>query len=159
MAGERRRYPERKPGYGLDNYHHGRRRTGQFPTDDRRRDPVHMSSLHSSRSIPASFATGRAWLARHERWLWVVVVVALVGDLWLTAYGLSQGYAEANPLARSVLAVHGIAGLGGLKLFALGVGVAGRCVLPRRYAPIVPLGLALPWAFAVCSNATLLVVS
>ena len=115
-----------------------------------------MPSLHSSRPIPASFSAGRAWLARHERWLWAAVVLALVGDLWLTAYGLSRGYAEMNPLARSVLAVHGVAGLGGLKLLALGVGVAGRSLLPRRYAPVVPLGLVAPWAFAVCSNAVLL---
>ncbi len=115
-----------------------------------------MSSLHSSPSIPASLSAGRAWLARHERWLWAAVVLALVGDLWLTAYGLSLGYAEVNPLARSVLATHGVAGLGGLKLLALGVGVAGRSALPRRYAPVVPLGLAVPWAFAVCSNAALL---
>ena len=113
-----------------------------------------MSPLHTFRLTPAA---GRAWLPRRERWLWAVAVLALAGDLWLTAYGVSLGYAEANPLARSALGVAGIAGLAGLKLLAVAVGVAARSVLPRRYAPVVPLGLACPWVVAVCSNAVLIV--
>ena len=107
------------------------------------------------RSTP-SLAAGRTWLARHERWLWAVAALALVGDLWLTAYGLSLGYAEANPLARIALGVAGTTGLALLKLLALGVGVAARQYLPRRYAPVVPLGLACPWLAAIASNAVLI---
>ena len=112
-------------------------------------------TIRTLRSTP-SFAAGRAWLARRERWLWVVVVLALIGDLLLTAHGVSRGYAEANPLARNALAAHGVAGLAGLKLLALGVGVAARWSLPPRYAPVVPLGLACPWLVAVVSNAALI---
>ena len=108
-------------------------------------------TTHTPRSTQST-AAGRTWLARHERWLWAVAVLALVGDLWLTAHGVSRGYTEANPLARSALAVHGIAGLAGLKLLALGVGVVAGRSLPPRYAPVVPLGLAVPWLVAVVSN-------
>ena len=113
-----------------------------------------MSSLTSSPSSPV--ATVPEWLSRRERWLWGVVVVALVADVWLTAYGVAHGYEEMNPLAQAALSAHGVAGLGGLKLFALGVGFVGRAALPSRYAAVVPIGLAIPWAFAACSNALLL---
>jgi hypothetical protein len=114
-----------------------------------------MSSLTSSRPSPA--ATLPEWLSRREGWLWALVVVALVADVALTAHGVANGYEEMNPLARAALSAHGVPGLGGLKLLALGVGVVGRSALPSRYAAVVPLGLALPWTFAACSNALLIV--
>jgi len=94
-------------------------------------------------------------VSRLERALWCVVVVALVADVGLTAYGLSLGLVERNPIMRQALDVFGIAALAIGKGFALAVGLAVRARWPE-YATVVPLGLALPWLVAAGINAALL---
>lgn len=91
-----------------------------------------------------------------ETELWGLVVVSMVTDTALTYYGLERGLIEGNPIARYALERFGYAALGALKLFALGVGLAGRAVLPPDYRAVVPLGLAIPWVVASVINAALL---
>jgi hypothetical protein len=118
-----------------------------------------VSALDASRAVVAVEARAeRAY--RHvvglERELWVLAATALVADLALTIYGLEQGYAEANPLARAILHAHGYPALVVLKAWALGVGVGGWLVMPRAFRAFVPLALAVPWTVAVLVNAALL---
>ncbi|MCL7417537.1 MAG: hypothetical protein M8354_06825 [Halalkalicoccus sp.] len=98
-----------------------------------------------------------AALSRHEAALWGIVVLAMVADTALTYYGIERGLIEGNPVARVALERFGYAALGALKLLALGVGLAGRAVLPVGYTAIVPLGLAIPWTIASLVNAALIV--
>jgi hypothetical protein len=95
-------------------------------------------------------------LSAVERELWILVVTAMLADLWLTQRGLRQGLYEANPVVRSLVTQYGTAALPVLKTAALGVGGATRELVPERTAPVVPLGLALPWVVAVAINALLL---
>lgn len=98
-------------------------------------------------------------LAEHEAPLWGLVVVSTVADTLLTYYGIERGLTEGNPIARFGLERFGYAALGALKLFALGVGLLGRSVLPASYGAVVPLGLAIPWTIASLINATLIVIA
>lgn len=98
-------------------------------------------------------------LSRHEPALWGIVVLSMVADTVLTYYGVERGLVEGNPIARYGLEQFGYASLGALKLFALGVGLAGRAVLPAGYTAVVPLGLAIPWTIASLINVTLIVVA
>ncbi|WP_458204683.1 DUF5658 family protein [Haladaptatus sp. NG-SE-30] len=91
-----------------------------------------------------------------ERILWVIVLLALVGDLVTTYIGLRAGLTESNPVARSALSQFGFVSLVGLKLFALAVGFGGRTLIPREYNALVPAGLALPWTLAVFVNVSLM---
>lgn len=79
----------------------------------------------------------------------------MVADVTLTVYGLQIGLVELNPVARLALASSGPLGLVGLKAVALFLGACCWWLAPPRYAPLVPLGLAIPTAFAVVSNALL----
>ena len=97
-------------------------------------------------------------LAAVELELWIVVVTAMLADLWLTQQGLQRGLSEANPVVRSVIGQYGTAAFPVLKFAALGVGGVTWKLLPERTAPVVPLGLALPWVFAAVVNAALLFV-
>jgi hypothetical protein len=88
-------------------------------------------------------------VARRERALWVVALAMLVLDCLLTAYGLSIGFEEANPVAAALVARVGPAlSFAALKGVALAVALAGRRAVPGRYAAVVPLALALPWSAA-----------
>ena len=78
---------------------------------------------------------------------------AMLVDVTLTVHGLAIGLVEINPFARRAIAVWGVLGLYGLKASALGVGAVCRLVIPDRYGPIVPFGLALPSFLAVVANA------
>lgn len=89
---------------------------------------------------------------RLERLLWVLVALALVGDVATTFAGLHLGLAESNPVARGAIEGYGLAGMLVLKGIAVGIGVACRPLLPETYRPIVPAGLAIPWLIAVCVN-------
>lgn len=103
--------------------------------------------------VAASLAAARRTVAGVERELWALAAVALVGDLLLTYHGLEQGLREANPVARAAVDRYGYAALGALKAGAVGVAVAGRLAMPRRYGAVVPLALAAPWTAAVLLNA------
>lgn len=97
-----------------------------------------------------------ASLSRREGLLWTVVVASMLADLTLTYYGIERGLAESNPVARVGLERFGYVVLGALKLLALGVGLACRPLLPRRYTAVVPLSLALPWLAASLINAVVI---
>ncbi len=74
----------------------------------------------------------------------------------LTTYlGLHAGLTESNPVARGALGRFGFLSLVGLKTFALAVGFVCRTLVPRQYVSLVPVGLALPWVFAVVVNLSL----
>ncbi|ELZ22508.1 hypothetical protein C475_18388 [Halosimplex carlsbadense 2-9-1] len=90
-----------------------------------------------------------------ELLLWVLVCWALVLDIVLTAYGLSIGLVERNPLMRQALETFGLAALGLAKAGAVAVALVFRFLWPE-YAIVAPLGLAIPWILAVLINATLL---
>ena len=92
-------------------------------------------------------------LARHERALWAVALAALVGDVLLTRYGLPLGLVEQNPVAASVIATHGLAGMAALKLPGAALALGWRVVLPSTYRGVAPVALALPWLVAVGINA------
>ncbi|RKD97748.1 hypothetical protein [Halopiger aswanensis] len=87
-----------------------------------------------------------------ERLLWVVVAIALVGDVATTFAGLYLGLSESNPVARGAIDGYGLGGMLALKGFAVGVALLCRPLLPQVYRPIIPAGLALPWTAAVCIN-------
>ncbi|WP_321113035.1 DUF5658 family protein [Halorussus salinisoli] len=90
-----------------------------------------------------------------ERTLWILVGVALVGDLLTTYYGLRIGLSESNPVARTAIDQFGFSAMVGMKLFAVGVGVVCRQLLPDRHGLLVPAGLAVPWTAAVVINLSL----
>ena len=94
--------------------------------------------------------------SRHERWLWVLVTLSLLGDIALTELGLQQGLTEGNPVVRAAVADAGIGMLGVLKVAAVGVGLTAWVAMSDRGRAVVPLGLALPWLGATAINATLL---
>ncbi|MFC4450409.1 DUF5658 family protein [Halorussus aquaticus] len=119
-----------------------------------------MSS--DGRYWPTLTRTGRrrvtaavADVSRTERLLWLLVAVALVGDLLTTYYGLQMGLSESNPVARAAIETFGFSAMVGLKLFAVGVGLGCRRLLPDRHGLLVPAGLAVPWTGAVLVNLTL----
>lgn len=93
---------------------------------------------------------------RLERALWLAVAVALVADVATTYYGLERGLVEGNPVARAALGSLGYAGLGLLKLLALGVAAGCRTALPCRYGAVVPGALAGTWGLAAGANLLLL---
>lgn len=116
--------------------------------------PPWSSAFETATGSSAASAGDRIvrFAASVETELWVVVVVAMAADLALTVYGLERGLTEANPVAVYSMEVLGLAGLGVLKLLALGVGVVGWVLVPREYAAVVPLGLAVPTTLTVLVN-------
>ena len=96
------------------------------------------------------------FLASVERELWTVVVVTLLADVYLTQAGLRAGLHEGNPVVRHLIQRFGIAAIVALKIGVVGVAVVVRELVPERQAPTIPLGVALPWVFAVCVNGALL---
>ncbi|KDE58343.1 hypothetical protein EL22_05490 [Halostagnicola sp. A56] len=87
-----------------------------------------------------------------EGLLWVAVGAALIGDVVTTFVGLHLGLTESNPIAHGAIDGYGPAGMVGLKLVAVAVGIGCRSLLPAEYRPIVPAGLALPWLVAIGIN-------
>jgi len=83
--------------------------------------------------------------------LWVLVVVTLVIDVWLTYEGLRLGFSEGNPIVAYGIERLGFGVLGVAKAGALGVGCVTRILRPA-YGPVIALGLALPWLVAVVVN-------
>lgn len=90
-----------------------------------------------------------------ELGLWLVVVVAMLLDIVTTAYGLSNGLVERNPVVRRALDTFGLAVLPVLKLAAVALGLACRRAWPAC-AYVVPVGLAVPWSVAVGVNLALI---
>ena len=86
-----------------------------------------------------------------ERALWLVVLGALVLDIATTAYGLSIGLVEQNPVVRQALEAFGFAALVVAKGGAVTIAVAARFAYPKC-ALVAPLGLAVPWVLAVGVN-------
>jgi hypothetical protein len=108
-------------------------------------------TLSEERDTAAATASVGGW----ERALWVLVGVALVSDLLTTYYGLKIGLTESNPIARAAIERFGFSAMVALKLFAVGVGVCCRQLLPERHRLLVPAGLAVPWSVAVVINLSL----
>jgi hypothetical protein len=107
---------------------------------------------------PASDGRLTAALASLDRWeraLWALVGIACVADLLTTYYGLRIGLTESNPVARAAIQRFGFGAMVGLKLFAVGVGLGCRHLLPDRHAAWVPAGLAVPWLGAAVLNLSL----
>jgi hypothetical protein len=90
-----------------------------------------------------------------EAALWLVVLVAMVLDIATTAYGLSVGLVERNPVVRAALDAFGVAALAAIKVGALALALACRRAWPAS-ALVVPLGLAIPWSLAVGINLALI---
>jgi hypothetical protein len=88
--------------------------------------------------------------------LWGLVIVSLVLDAHTTTVGLERGFVESNPVMRTAFAVFGNSVIWQLKTVVT-VGAMVACVvLPRNERLVVPVALGLPWAYAVFSNASLL---
>jgi len=109
------------------------------------------STREESRRLTAPLAGIDGW----ERTLWILVGIALVGDLLTTYYGLKIGLTESNPVARAAIEQFGFSAMVALKLFAVGVGICCRQLLPERHGLLVPAGLAVPWTAAVVVNLSL----
>jgi hypothetical protein len=94
-----------------------------------------------------------AWTTTRAKSLWALVVGTLLLDAALTVAGLRLGLTELNPVAAGLIAdIGAIPALAALKGGAVGVGLAGRAVLPAGYRGLVPAGLALPWTAAALAN-------
>lgn len=95
-------------------------------------------------------------VSRTEQLLWVVVALSLLADVGLTWYALSIPLYERNPLAWHAYQAMGVAGLLGLKLFAVGVALSCRRATPVGYTAVVPAALAFPWVVASTMNTIVL---
>ena len=92
-----------------------------------------------------------------EMWLWGLVALSFVLDIGLTYYGLGLGLHEANPVARSFFAMLGvIEAMLLLKGIVVGMALVAWVFVPRRYRPVIPLGVALPWLVASAINISLI---
>jgi uncharacterized membrane protein YhaH (DUF805 family) len=89
--------------------------------------------------------------------LWGVLLAVAVLDVATTYHGLSVGLQEGNPVARQLLATHGMLALVGLKALVLGVAVAFRRLLDAAHRWIIPLAALLPWTTATAINVALIV--
>ncbi|MFD1634283.1 hypothetical protein ACOZ4L_00960 [Haloplanus ruber] len=101
----------------------------------------------------AYVATVAARTTAYTTWLWACALGALALDVALTVVGLRLGLTELNPVAAGLIADIGtLPALVTLKGVAVGVGLAGRAVLPAAYYGLIPVGLALPWTVAAVLN-------
>lgn len=90
-------------------------------------------------------------------WLWAFVVVALVFDVVLTYYGLAAGLQEGNPIARTLFSMFGVVeSMLLMKGLVIAIALVAYVWVPKRYRPVVPLGVALPWFVASVINASLI---
>lgn len=96
-------------------------------------------------------------LCQYEQELWILTLVAMILDVALTVQGLKLGLHELNPVARTALDQAGAFGLYGLKSIAVLLGVCCVLLLPDRYTPFVPLGLAFPSVVAVFINSIVII--
>ena len=108
--------------------------------------------------LEAILESQSARLDGHERALWRLVAVLLVGDVGLTAWGRSLGLVELNPVGVALLTRFGTLGLLVAKLLVALPALVWWVGLPDPYARVVPLLLAVPWAVACTVNLTLVAV-
>lgn len=87
-----------------------------------------------------------------ERAFWILVALALVGDVVTTFAGLHLGLNESNPVARSAIDGWGVVGMLALKTAAVAVALGCRTLIEDPYRPVVPAALAIPWTFAMVVN-------
>lgn len=106
-------------------------------------------------ALDGTLGTGSGAVSDLELLLWVLVCWALVLDIVLTAYGLSIGLVERNPLVRHALDTFGVISLAIAKAAAVGIALFFRSIWPE-YAIVAPAGLAVPWLVAVALNAVLI---
>jgi hypothetical protein len=124
------------------------------PTDSAA--PTRQASDGTSRPARAVERVTRRATA-YESWLWLAALLALVADAALTAHGLRNGYAEANPIAAALVRSVGLpAAVVALKSFALAVAGVGWAVLPAAYRGVAPLCLLAPWGVGVAVNLVVL---
>ncbi|MFC5366672.1 DUF5658 family protein [Salinirubrum litoreum] len=110
-----------------------------------------------TKRVEASILDGCVRLGPHEPTLWALALAGLLLDIGLTAYGLSLGLTELNPVARDLMAAYSPLGaMVLLKSVALIVGGLGWLIVPRVARAVVPACLAVPWWTAVIINATLI---
>lgn len=88
--------------------------------------------------------------------LWILVLIVMMGDIILTLFGLRFGLIELNPIVIFGLDTFGYAILAFLKVPALIIGFYGWVTLPPTMRRLNLLGLAIPWAMAVCVNSWLI---
>lgn len=93
--------------------------------------------------------------SRHGTVLWALVLGFALADTLLTVVGLELGLSEANPVARSMLSMFGVAGLVLLKGVSLGLLAAIVRTIPGRFEAAALLGFCLPQAAATGVNVTL----
>jgi len=92
------------------------------------------------------------WLA------WSLVCAGVLLDVGTTAFGLSQGLVEANPIVREAMARLGPVGaMLALKGTVLAVGIVAWSASSSPYRHLIPLGMAFPWLLAGLQNVVLLV--
>ena len=90
-------------------------------------------------------------------WLWGLVAVACLLDIGLTYHGLGVGLEEGNPVARSFFSMLGvIEAMVLLKGVVIAAALVAWVSVPRRYRPVVPIGVAIPWLVASAINAALI---
>ena len=82
-------------------------------------------------SIDEAFGAVSGSVSDLELLLWVLVCWTLTLDIVLTAYGLSIGLVERNPLMRHALDTFGVAALALAKAAAVTVALAFRAVWPE----------------------------
>ena len=122
--------------------------------------PPDTLSLPAGRSVATDgeglTVRAGAGLARRERLLWCLAILALLADVTTTLAGLQVGLTEGNPVVAGALADAGPAGFLGVKVGVLAIAVGARLLAPR-FRVAIPLGIALPWFLAAGTNAALLV--
>jgi hypothetical protein len=96
-------------------------------------------------------------LGERETIVWGLAILAALGDVVTTAYGLQVGLSEGNPIMHAMISQSGILGLVGSKLLVIALAFAiGTMVFDDNRRVVVPLGLAIPWLLVTATNAMLL---
>jgi hypothetical protein len=94
-------------------------------------------------------------LADAEHVLWLVVLVSLTLDVYLTFQGLQHGLAEWNPVMKYAMGSVGFPVLGLTKVLVLGSAGLLRAARPEL-GPLIPLAVAIPWVLTVVVNLVML---
>lgn len=89
--------------------------------------------------------------------LWVLAILAAVGDMGTTLYGLNNGYTEGNPLMSDMMDEHGETKtmlVSKVAPLLLGFGISKLVV--DEWEWVVPLSVVLVWWPVVLFNLSLL---